>query len=131
MSARRSLLFWWGAGALLLVLLAAWVFHASLVQERKPRSSFGSNGWDRPEDRSKNGFPPVDVNNPANNPGLDPHVQETLRTINEINRINKVNQDLRNKLPTAPEKLSPPPAVPLKKLPQSNPGDEEETSKQR
>lgn len=97
MGARRSLLIWWGAGAVLLLLLAAWVFRASLNEQRRPHSSFGANGFDRPGD-ARAGMPQnVDSNGPNNNPALDPHVQETLRTINEINRLNKMNQDLRTK----------------------------------
>ncbi len=99
MGARRSMWLWVGTGAFLLVVLAVWVFRASLLEQRKPLASFGANGFDvsRPD---PNSFPQsTDPNAPLTNPSMDPRVQETLRTINEINRINKLNQEFREKTP--------------------------------
>lgn len=99
MGTRRSLLVWWAAGAFLLVLLAVWVFRASLLEQRRPVSAFGANGFE-PAGNSANAFPQSTAPNiPSPNPSTDPRVQETLRTINEINRINKLNQELREKNP--------------------------------
>ena len=118
MGARRSIWFWVGTGAFLLVLLVVWVFRASLMEQRRPSSSFGANDIDSPGMRN-NPFPQsTDPNIPSPNPSLDPHVQETLRTINEINRINRMNQELREKTPETSPKI---PALPpqKKELPQA------------
>ncbi|MBL0057643.1 MAG: hypothetical protein IPP35_00605 [Elusimicrobia bacterium] len=80
--------------------VAGWVFWAALREQRlKPRSSEGAWGQQR--------YPaPVDNTRPNNREfgqspsGIDPGVQETLRTINEINRINQLNRDLRQKTPS-------------------------------
>ena len=97
--ARRTILLCWGAGAFLLVLLSVWVFRASLREQRKPRSSFGAKGFEYSMPGAQN----LDPNSPANNPQLDPHVHETLRTIDEINRIKQLNLELQNKMPTGRE----------------------------
>ncbi len=102
MGARRSLWFWWGAGAFFVLGVAVWVFWAALREQRmKPRVSEGA--W------AQQGVGvPVDSGRRTNGelgsipPGVDPGVQETLRTINEINRINQLNRDLRKKTPTVP-----------------------------
>lgn len=109
MGARRSIWLWVGTGAFLLVLLAVWVFRASLLEQRRPVSSFGANGYDSPG-TGDNAFPQsTEPNIPSTNPSMDPHVQETLRTINEINRINKMNQELREKTPKTPAQIPAPP----------------------
>lgn len=110
MGARRSIWLWVGTGAFLLVLLAVWVFRASLSEQRRPSSSFGANGFENPG-TGRNAFPQsADPNIPSTNPSMDPHVQETLRTINEINRINKMNQELREKAPKTSPKIPSPPS---------------------
>ncbi|MBK8576646.1 MAG: hypothetical protein IPN90_13545 [Elusimicrobia bacterium] len=116
MGARRTFWIWVGAGAFLLVLLAVWVFRASLSEQRRPTSSFGANGFGNPGS-GLNAFPQsADPNTPSANPSRDPHVQETLRTINEINRINKMNQELREKTAKNPATIPAPPP-PKKELP--------------
>ena len=80
------------------------------MEQRRPVASFGANGFDasRPTPDS---FPQsTDPNIPSPNPSLDPHVQETLRTINEINRINRMNQELREKTPESSPKIPVPPS---------------------
>lgn len=121
MGARRSIWIWVGTGAFLLVLLAVWVFRASLTEQRKPRSAFGAKGFENSMQGTA-GFPQtVDPNSPKNNPALDPHVQETLRTIDEINRINKFNLELRRKTPSPSDKATPvTPVIPQEKTPPSD-----------
>jgi hypothetical protein len=94
MGARRFPWIWWATGALFLLLLVGWVFRASLKEQQKPRSSFGKNTFE--VDGNRYTTHAVDPNNPPTNPAFDPHVQETLRTIDEINRINELNENLRN-----------------------------------
>jgi hypothetical protein len=131
MATRRTRWIWMGAAAFLLILLAGWVFKASLIEQRKPLSSFGGENWGRPGDLSSGLPQPMDPNTPANNPSMDPQVQETLRTINEINRINKMNVELtKNKpvstspnteIPVPPHAL--PPRSDVESEPEADPKD--------
>jgi hypothetical protein len=100
MGARRFPWIWWAAGAFFLLMLVGWVFRASLKEQQKPRSSFGTTTFDVNGNRYNTHA--VDPNNPPLTTALDPHVQETLRTIDEINRINELNENLRNN-PIHPE----------------------------
>lgn len=117
MGARRSIWLVVGTGAFLLVLLAVWVFRASLRDQRRPSSSFGADGFQN-GGRENPRFPAsTDPNIPSTNPSMDPHVQQTLQTINEINRINRMNQELREKTPK-PSAKNPAPPPQKKELPQ-------------
>lgn len=110
MDARRSLWIWWGAGVFFLLLLAGWVFRASLNEQRKPISSFGTNGFENPANGGYASQRNVNPNTASVDTGLDPRIQDTLRTINEVNRINRMNQELRKNSPLTPQKTALPPS---------------------
>lgn len=123
MSARRPPWVWWGAGALFLFLLAAWVYWASQRENRfKPLSEIGS-------DSLTTGATPGDLPPAAGasrtNPGVgvDPRLMETLQTVNEINRLNRINTDLRRPetRPSRPVPPLPPVSTPEQNSTSDNP----------
>jgi len=122
MSARRPPWVWWGAGALFLIAVAAWVFWASQRENRfKPLSDLGPASL-------TTGATPGDLPPAAGTTrttpgvGIDPRLQETLQTVNEINRLNRINADLRR-----PETRPAPPAPPLPPVPAPDNGASSET----
>jgi len=107
------------ATVLVTAVLAGGVFFASLREERKRRALNGPGpfpgGFEGRERMSRDMEALRKINKGGKSPrvGVDPNVQEALKTVQDINRINQMNQQQRQRV----EKpvLPPPPAPkPLK-----------------
>lgn len=123
MSARRPPWLWWGAGALFLIIVAAWVFWASQREARfKALSDLGPASLG-PSASPGDLPPPAETVRTSPNVGIDPRLQETLQTVNEINRLNRLNADLRR-----PEPRPAPPTPPLSPAPTPDNGASPESA---